>query len=609
MKSPGLMRVFDELEAFMGPGADYVQDVAHRRMGLMPPCVPEKKCLDRQTGNKVILKGFRFFPLEVRNPENRIILLLFNQTFDFGGAESDLDQIVIKDEDRPQGRDGHSIISRAVATEVQAQRKSIYNKKYQSHQLPESPPDSGSENPYSPSEQVPQAIPVSQTVLSADYMLVHDPTPVTHDMLHQNGNFIYEELKSDNVNQEILRTNLNDVVVLEDSSIVDIGRTGLRHEMMQEPYRYPGMRVELMEEQDILMNQQLVALGQEAITPVYTNLQEGGGKKRKLSEDLNSPVKCEPERVPPSFILNDLTVIPNLIPAFNSGPGPVPAFYSGLAFDHGPVPNFDRDPDSRVLSPSHFQLQCRSRFHMYETRTYAKRLSPHQNVNVSSRPLPAPSVDGSETGDDGSFQCIRFASFQPNSWHVLYDQNLKPLPPPSYIVGADKGFNFSNSDDAFVCQKKNHFQAEAPNQTIKVEQSQSDRSKKPFHPVPVEVRREGTKITVGRLHFAETTCNNMRKKGKPNPDQRHFQLVVALHAHTAQSDFPVVAQASERIIVRASNPGQFESECPESWWQRGASENSVHFNGRVGINTDRPDESCVINGLYTGTAERLRVSP
>lgn len=29
---------------------------------------------------------------------------------------------------------------------------------------------------------------------------------------------------------------------------------------------------------------------------------------------------------------------------------------------------------------------------------------------------------------------------------------------PHYRVDADKGFNFSNVDDAFVCQKKNHFQ-------------------------------------------------------------------------------------------------------------------------------------------------------
>lgn len=30
-----------------------------------------------------------------------------------------------------------------------------------------------------------------------------------------------------------------------------------------------------------------------------------------------------------------------------------------------------------------------------------------------------------------------------------------------------------------------------------------------------------TKVTLGRLHFSETTANNMRKKGKPNPEQRY----------------------------------------------------------------------------------------
>lgn len=128
-----------------------------------------------------------------------------------------------------------------------------------------------------------------------------------------------------------------------------------------------------------------------------------------------------------------------------------------------------------------------------------------------------------------------------------------------------------------------------------------------------------TKVTVGRLHFSETTCNNMRKKGKPNPDQRHFQLVVGLHAHTMDQHYPVASHASERIIVRvqvilllfkfhkriimltfehflkASNPGQFESDV-DLCWQRGVTPDSIFHAGRVGVNTDRPDETCVIHG-------------
>lgn len=62
-----------------------------------------------------------------------------------------------------------------------------------------------------------------------------------------------------------------------------------------------------------------------------------------------------------------------------------------------------------------------------------------------------------------------------------------------------------------------------------------------------------SKLTVGRMHFSETTCNNMRKKGKPNPDQRFFNLIVSLEANCGNKSYPIVSKASEKIIVRVSN--------------------------------------------------------
>ncbi|KAE8607000.1 hypothetical protein XENTR_v10010959 [Xenopus tropicalis] len=231
---------------------------------------------------------------------------------------------------------------------------------------------------------------------------------------------------------------------------------------------------------------------------------------------------------------------------------------------------------------------------------------------------------------DPNYQSIKWQPHLQNKWVPLYDASYKELPMPTYKVDADKGFNFSSGDDAFVCQKKNHFQVtvyigmigepkyvktpegilpiecfylklngvklEAINQSISIEQSQSDRSKRPFHPVTLSLPPDQvTKVTVGRLHFSETTANNMRKKGKPNPDQRYFLLVVALQVQAQNQTYLVAAQSSERIIVRASNPGQFESDS-EVLWQRGQLPDTVFHHGRIGINTERPDEALVVHG-------------
>ncbi|KAI6079615.1 Myelin regulatory factor-like protein isoform X1 [Aix galericulata] len=226
--------------------------------------------------------------------------------------------------------------------------------------------------------------------------------------------------------------------------------------------------------------------------------------------------------------------------------------------------------------------------------------------------------DGQNAALEKCYQALTWQLYQTSQWSSLFNSNYEKLPAVEYHIVTDKGFNFSAVDDAFVCQKKNHFQitvhiritghpkyvktqlgmkpVESPNQTIAIEQSQTDRSKKTFHPVRVDLPGDQvTKVTLGRLHFSETTANNMRKKGKPNPDQRYFMLVVGLYAVSQDQFYLLSANVSEKIIVRASNPGQFENDS-DVLWQRGHVPETVVYHGRVGINTDAPDEALVVCG-------------
>ncbi|CAL8279110.1 unnamed protein product [Gadus morhua 'NCC'] len=238
--------------------------------------------------------------------------------------------------------------------------------------------------------------------------------------------------------------------------------------------------------------------------------------------------------------------------------------------------------------------------------------------------------DGGGAGALGAGHLLTWDPYQSEQWHRLSDGSCQALPPLAFHVETDKGFFYSSADEAFVCQKKNHFQVtvhigvagepryvamdngaqpvsrfqvnvfgvkqEASTQQVTIEQSQADRSKRPFNPIMIGLPgNKITKVTLGRLHFSETTGNNMRKKGRPNPDQRYFQVVVGLYATVENHSVLLVALRSERVIVRASNPGQFEMDS-DPLWQRGAQQEAVVWQGRVGINTDAPDEALVVCG-------------
>jgi hypothetical protein len=108
------------------------------------------------------------------------------------------------------------------------------------------------------------------------------------------------------------------------------------------------------------------------------------------------------------------------------------------------------------------------------------------------------------------------------------------------------------------------------------------------------------RVSIGRLHFSETTLNNMRKKGRPNPEQRFFQLVVALEAvvlgpNGTKVEVPLFCLATERIIVRASNPGLFEPDQEASWSKQGTSDTVYHM-GKVGIGTENSTEALTVQG-------------
>uniref|UniRef100_A0A1I8IQ58 NDT80 domain-containing protein n=1 Tax=Macrostomum lignano TaxID=282301 RepID=A0A1I8IQ58_9PLAT len=104
--------------------------------------------------------------------------------------------------------------------------------------------------------------------------------------------------------------------------------------------------------------------------------------------------------------------------------------------------------------------------------------------------------------------------------------------------------------------------AESPlDSLVSLEQSEVNRTKRLFAPIPVAMPGGGrfVRVVAQRLHFASTTLNNQRKRGDLHPDQRFFQLVLALEALTETSVAPVQRYISRFIIVRASNPGQFDS--------------------------------------------------
>ncbi|XP_055761571.1 myelin regulatory factor-like protein [Salvelinus fontinalis] len=344
---------------------------------------------------------------------------------------------------------------------------------------------------------------------------------------------------------------------------------------------------------------------------------------------------------PPRQGLADSYPRPNAPPVPDLPPGQAAHRAPGLGLPSScllPVPGCPSQPGYAYLPPTAGQhtglilpdCKKRRRTEPLEVQTHLVAVPIAAGSESGGGDVPSYDSDGATGSSSGTYQLLTWDRYQPGLWTPLYNSNYDILPSPGYHVDTDKGFNYSTADEAFVCQKKNHFQVtvhvgmsgdplyvktpigaapiesfhvkvfgvklEAQTHKVTIEQSQPDRSKKPFLPVKVSLPGDKiTRVTLGRLHFSETTANNMRKKGKPNPDQRYFLMVVGLYATVREESYLLIAFMSERIIVRASNPGQFENDS-EVLWQRGQAPDAVVCQGRVGINTDTPDEALVVCG-------------
>ncbi|KAL3999072.1 NDT80 / PhoG like DNA-binding family protein [Acanthocheilonema viteae] len=296
-----------------------------------------------------------------------------------------------------------------------------------------------------------------------------------------------------------------------------------------------------------------------------------------------------------------------------------------------------RSEQQPPLPPSQQQQQQQQQQHQQQHNSASSNVKsePQKVFSLPSQltVISSPVTTVEDFDDSFHQQAIKFTAFNEEHWATLYDINQRPLHQLEMHVVADKGFNYSTMDNCFVNQKKNHFQisvhieaidnhppnfvkignelkmvkefklafcgvkSEMPTSEIQIKQSTTDRRPVPHDPVSLEIHeRRMTKVTVPRLHFSETTMNNQRKNGRPNPDQKYFLLVVRLIACTADGhDAIVQAYQSEKVIVRASNPGQFEPPDSDATWQKNGS--TLYYNsGSVAIGTDRAVAPLTVGG-------------
>lgn len=104
------------------------------------------------------------------------------------------------------------------------------------------------------------------------------------------------------------------------------------------------------------------------------------------------------------------------------------------------------------------------------------------------------------------------------------------------------------------------------------------------------------------LQWQQNTDSNLLQESKETYCHDNWELFLSKYRSSfcwaylpEASEAQFVCAPSPLSLWQASNPGQFESD-NEVLWQRGQLPDSVYHHGRVGINTDRPDEALVVHG-------------
>lgn len=152
---------------------------------------------------------------------------------------------------------------------------------------------------------------------------------------------------------------------------------------------------------------------------------------------------------------------------------------------------------------------------------------------------------GAPTGSAKDSKAVQWKHNQHTAYYKTYTESMVPCEDATIQCDVDKGFKAS-ATEGYICQKKNHFQVsirvaasdcprvvdtgdgtmakveglfvelygikcENPEARIALDQSSTDRQKRPFKPLalnggpPGQAMQES--IAIGRLHFHETTVH------------------------------------------------------------------------------------------------------